>query len=177
MSSERSRDEPLGNGRGAVQFGIVWIVGHQADLRSDAKLFGHVELVEPAVNRFVGATDGDLELGPVVVFTQGFIGGEQFLGFDGEASCLGLALHKLLKTGLDVLIGLGLRFVLGEPFHLIEHLLAAGLERLGDVEFLFRLLTLVVDLLTLGGGKVKNENIQNHEAGKGEEVDEFFFAV
>ncbi len=175
-SGRRWRHEPLFDGRGAVDLGVVLGVRRNADLRGDPEAIGHVEVIKPAVERFFGAGDGDLDFCAVIVVASGSVGRKWLLGLDGESGGSGLALGELLELGLDVLIGARLRLVGGEPVHLVSHLFAAGTEVFGGFELLARLILLIRHFDALGLVEANPEKIDHGKSRDAEEEEEFFFA-
>ncbi len=175
-SGRRWRHEPLFDGRGAVDLGVVLSVRRNADLRGDPEIVGHIEVIKPAVERFFGASDGDLDFRAVIVVASGRVGRERLLGFDGESGGPGLSLGELLELGLDVLIGARLRLVGGEPVHLVSDLFAAGTEVFGGFEFLARLILLVRHFDALGLVEANTEKIDHGKSRDAEEGEKFFFA-
>lgn len=172
---ENWRDEPLLDGGGAVDLGIIRLVGEHADFCGDAKLIGHVETVKPTIKRLFGSVHVDLDFRPVEIFT-GLVSRKGLLGLDGEAGGFGFTFGELLEGGLCILLGFGLGLVFGKPVHLVNDLLAAFPEHLGSGEFLLGLRALVIDLLPLGFGVVENEKIKDREAREGKEDKKLFFA-
>ncbi len=134
ISSGGGRDEPLFDGCGAVDLGVVLGIGRQTDLGGDSELVRHVEFVEPAVERVFSAGDDDLDLGAVIVGARG-VGGHGLLGLDGESAGVCLLFGELLELGLHVLVGGGLGLVFGKPFHFSEDFLAVFAEHFGGGEF------------------------------------------
>lgn len=175
-SGRRWRHEPLFDGGGAVDFGVILGVRRNADLGGDPKTVGHIEVIEPAVERFFGAGDGDLDFRAVIVVTRGSVGRERLLGLDGESGGSGLALGELLELGLDVLIGAWLRLVGGKPVHLVSHLFAAGTEVFSGFEFLTCLILLVGHFDALGLVEANAKKIDHGKSRDAEEGEEFFFA-
>ena len=87
-----------------------------------------------------------------------------------------MAFGKELELGLDVLIRGGFGFMLGKPFHFVSHLLAVGLEILGNGQFLLRQGPLGVCLGAFFHGEAVAQEIEDREAREGEEDEKFFFA-
>ena len=145
-------------------------------MRGDPETIGHVEMIKPAVEGFFGAGDRDLDFRAMIMVACGGVGRERLLGFDRESGGLGLAFGELLKLGLNILIGAGLRFVGGEPVHLVSHLFAAGTEILRSFELLARLGELVGHIDALGLIKADTEKIDHGKSRNAEEDQKFFFA-
>ena len=164
------------DGGGAVDFRIVLVVWLDADFGGGAEIVGGIQAIKPAVKCFFGTIDGDFNFGAVIDSALGGIGGKRFLGLDGEPRAIGLALGELLEAGLHVLVGGGLRFVLGEPLHLIDDLLAAGAEQFGTIELLAGECLFPLDVHPHGLKFIEGEKVDDEEARDAEEGEKIFFA-
>ncbi len=70
----RKRHEPLFDGGGAIDLGVV-LVRRKQDIGRDAKFRRNIEAVKPAVEGLLVAGHGELDLGAVEIVSLGGVAG------------------------------------------------------------------------------------------------------
>lgn len=164
------------DGGSAIDLGIVLGVREQPDAGGDAHLFGDIEAVKPTVEGVFGAGDGDFNFGAMEAESFAGVGGKGFLGFDGEADGFGFAFAELLEFGLGILVGGDGGFVIGEPIHLFDDLVAAFAEALGGFQFGFGVVVFAGEAGFEALVIIEAEEIEHEEPSAGKEDEQSFFA-